>query len=357
MPATVKNFVSWPINFRSTMKVPIMSTKTSTTRSVYPGYNRPATNGPVTDSNPDVNGNGGTYCPFPANKNTIKVSRFIPRPIKHWRKSLTPASSNKSRPLIGFIDRPGGIVFRGSNCGCDTRPSSKQNYVVEDIRRPFIRECMPDLIVYNPGYKQIGAPGAPGSYQINTGIYETKNLSFNPRKRIVRSGSTNVSRAYHSNTSTYLQARCMTYQQKQTFSKMTDTPNQYVTPSGVPVNPSNSRTGSQVYYSTNCGNSERIYQTADDSRNCRTTVIHKPNNTKYGVQGAVSAGTRLERLKLETITKNGASFMSAYGHAAANAGSYHGGNMGAPYFIKSKMFNPSQCHVYSRARKNNHLRC
>jgi len=355
MATQPKNFVSWPLNFRN-IKVAIRSTKQSTTRSVYPGYNRPATNGPISDANPDVNGHGSVGCSFPANKNIIKTSRFIARPIKHWRKSLTPAYTNKTRPTIGFIDRPGGIVFRGTNCGCDNRPASKQNYIVEDIARPFLRECMRDVVVYNPGYKQVGTPGAPGSYQINTGIYETKSLSINPRKRIVRSASTNVSRAYHTNSSTYLQARCRTYQQKQTFSKMNAVPNQYVNANGIPVNPSNSATGSQVYYSTNCGNAERVYPTAQDSRNCRETVIHKPNNAKYGVQGAVSAGTRLERLKLETITKNGASFMSAYGHAAANAGSYHGGNMGAPYFIKSKIFKPD-CNLYNRAVKRPHLKC
>ena len=355
MATQPKNFVSWPLNFRN-INVAIRATKEGTTRSVYPGYTRPSTNGPISLANPDVNGHGSIGCSFPANKNIIKTSRFIARPIKHWRKSLTPAYTNKTRPTIGFIERPGGIVFRGTNCGCDNRPASKQNYVVEDIARPFLRECMPDVTVYNPGYKQVGTPGAPGSYQINTGIYETKSLSINPRKRIVRSASTNVSRAYHTNSSTYLQARCRTYQQKQTFSKMNAVPNQYVNANGTPVNPSDSATGSQVYYSTNCGNAERVYPTALDSRNCRETVIHKPNNAKYGVQGAVSAGTRLERLKLETITKNGASFMSAYGHAAANAGSYHGGSMGAPYFIKSKIFKPD-CNLYNRAVKRPHLKC
>ena len=48
--------------------------------------------------------------------------------------------------------------------------------------------------------------------------------------------------------------------------------------------------------------------------------------------------------------------MSAYGHAAANAGSYHGGSMGAPYFIKSKMFKPD-CNLYNRAVKRPHLKC
>ena len=243
-----KSFVSWPLNFR-TMRVAIRSTKESTTRSVFPGFTRPAENGPSTEGNPlNDYGRDTKCCAFPETKNVIKHSTFKPRPIKHWRKSLTPSSSNKSRPTIGFIDRPGGIVFRGNSCGCDAGVASKQNYIVQDIPRPFLRECMPDEIVQNPGYKQVGVPGEPGSYQINTGIYETKNLSFNSRKRIIRSGNTNVSRAYHTNTASYLQARCRTYQQQQTFSKMSGTPNQYLLADGTPVNPSDSKTGSQVYY-------------------------------------------------------------------------------------------------------------
>jgi len=77
---------------------------------------------------------------------------------------------------------------------------------------------------------------------------------------------------------------------------------------------------------------------------------------KYGVQGAVSAGTRLERLKLDTITKNGASFKTAFGVAAGNAGQYHVASMGAPYFIKSKIFKPD-CNLYNRAVKRPHVRC
>ena len=110
-----KNFVSWPLNFRKITNVAISSTKQSTTRSIYPGYTRPATNGPVSASNPDDFGRDAKCCNFPDTKDVIKRSNFKPRPIKHWRKSLTPASTNKSRPTIGFIDRPGGIVYRGNS--------------------------------------------------------------------------------------------------------------------------------------------------------------------------------------------------------------------------------------------------
>ena len=106
-----KQFVSWPLNFR-TMRIAIRSTKESTTRSVFPGNSRPAVNGPSSEGNPlNDYGRDTKCCSFPETKLVIKNSSFKPRPIKHWRKSLMPTSTNKSRPTIGFIDRPGGIVL------------------------------------------------------------------------------------------------------------------------------------------------------------------------------------------------------------------------------------------------------
>ena len=72
---------------------------------------------------------------------------------------------------------------------------------------------------------------------------------------------------------------------------------------------------------------------------CFIQPVVKPNNTPFKTQGAVSSGLRLERLKQTTITKNGKSFLNAYGMEAANAGKYHGSTF-TPYFIKNKMQTP-----------------
>lgn len=53
-----------------------------------------------------------------------------------------------------------------------------------------------------------------------------------------------------------------------------------------------------------------------------TNTYYKPSNSKFSVQGAVSSGSRLDRLKLDTITKVAASMESSLGRAVANALSY-----------------------------------
>jgi hypothetical protein len=105
----------------------------------------------------------------------------------------------------------------------------------------------------------------------------------------------------------------------------------YFGPNGEILWPENSKnSGPQIRASMNC------------PKNCtpidgRPTVanIYKPSNRQYATQGAVSSGSRLARLKYNTITKNGNSFRTAWGEQGANAGKYHGTST-APYFLKSK---------------------
>ena len=49
---------------------------------------------------------------------------------------------------------------------------------------------------------------------------------------------------------------------------------------------------------------------------------YKPNNSEFGVQGAVDSSSRIQRLKYDTITNSAALIKSAYGSAAANALAY-----------------------------------
>lgn len=67
----------------------------------------------------------------------------------------------------------------------------------------------------------------------------------------------------------------------------------------------------------------------------------RPSNRKFATQGAVSSSSRVARLKLDTITRNGASLRTAWGPYGTNAGRYTG-NGNAPYFIKSKNYNLCQ---------------
>jgi hypothetical protein len=64
-------------------------------------------------------------------------------------------------------------------------------------------------------------------------------------------------------------------------------------------------------------------------------LYYKPNNSGFGVQGAVDASTRLQRLKYNTITTAAGSLRSPYGDAAANALAYGVSEQG--YTIKTQV--------------------
>jgi hypothetical protein len=65
------------------------------------------------------------------------------------------------------------------------------------------------------------------------------------------------------------------------------------------------------------------------------TLIYKPNNSAYGVQGAVESSARIQRLKYNTINTGAFSIKSAYGTAAANALAY--GVSEQPYTVKTSV--------------------
>lgn len=65
-------------------------------------------------------------------------------------------------------------------------------------------------------------------------------------------------------------------------------------------------------------------------------ATHKLSNAKYGSQGAVSASSRLERLKLDTVNKTAHSMAAVYGQDTANAMQYRGSSAPA-YTVKDKI--------------------
>lgn len=80
----------------------------------------------------------------------------------------------------------------------------------------------------------------------------------------------------------------------------------------------------------------------EQNQNTRTTIggecvaTHKLSNAKYGSQGAVSASSRLERLKLDTVNKTAHSMKAVYGQETANAMQYRGSSAPA-YTVKDKI--------------------
>jgi len=257
-----------------------------------------------------------------------------PYPMKHWRRQLSVnGKSGRSATSISVIDRPGGSVFRGytgdNDCSCDA--SGNNQFITFDNKflQSNSRSIKPSANIsvasgttnnkiQNNGSVQVG------SYAIQTGIYTTKNICCTPENNVIKSAVTLLSKSYYSDSKAYLKARCKLYSQKQSIQDI----------SGNTYNSAIIGNNSVEFNTNNCTNP---YQTG---RQCNNTTIYKPSNAQFATQGAVDNGTRLAKLKYDTITKNGASFRNAFGESAANAGKYQGGyNGSASYFLKSK-YNP-----------------
>jgi hypothetical protein len=252
------------------------------------------------------------------------------RPMKHYRRQLnrTPGSGY-SKISVSLVDRPGSTVFRGvtdTNCSCTTADNEyltlnnkflySNNHTIKPPAQEPIIPGTNNNKVQNNGSINIG-----NKYEIQTGVYNTVSLCYSKTKdaKKLTRNNTILSKSYYTTTKAYLKARCNLYEQKQSIQKIpTET-----------YNSTNISENSTKFYTNNCTNP---YQTG---RNCNNVTYYNPNNTQFKTQGAVSSSTRLLALNVNTITKNGNSFRSAWGDAAANAGDYQGTSM-SPYFVKSK---------------------
>jgi len=258
------------------------------TSSAVPIWSRPLINGPSSISTSDGNA-------------------FKARPIKHWRKQLNPEpglSIGNSRSSVGIpFDRPGGSVYLGvsTNCKDSCANSSKITELITNDKN----------LIWDKTENVSGIC-----------------LACNPERNRIKSATTILDKNYYSDTKAYLKSRSQTYEQKLRTMPLSTPANRYINPTtNQPIPPSDSSDGSQVW---NTGNSLNFCSVITNA-----TTIYKPNNQQFSQQGAVSSSSRLERLKYNTITKNGSSFHNAYSSLSANFGKYHG-NSDALYFIKSK---------------------
>ena len=106
----------------------------------------------------------------------------------------------------------------------------------------------------------------------------------------IRSAVTKVNKTYHTHTKAYLESRNKNYSNNQFISKLPnvtyyDSNKDYVWPTDQSVN-------SSMYQGRLCDNGK--YK----------TVIYKPSNPQFGVQGAVDSSSRIHRLKHNTMEKS-----------------------------------------------------
>ena len=343
-----------PLNFRTsnsliTTRVPHYATKTTTANSVVPGLHRPNTNG----------------VPSNIHQHDFDGPEFKARPIKHWRRQLVPTSINTGSGISGsgpsqpigssgqrnatvglLMDRPGAVSYVGNaSCECVQQPGNSYTISEHFLEVPKNK----GTIVENKGVVD------NGDYEINTGIYNTKCIGCNPQNNVIKSASSLLSRAYYSDTTGYLKSRCKTYQQNASINRTSGVT--YLDPNGQHIWATSSANGSQVYQTNDIYNPRvNPHACGGSGASGASTVIFKPNNYQYSVQGAVDSSTRIEKLKLNTINTNANSLRSAFGNEAASACRFTGSG-DTPYFLKNKYQPPicSETNLIARYRQNKRI--
>jgi hypothetical protein len=334
--------------------VPHYATKVTTANSSVPGLHRPNTNG----------------VPPNINQDEFKGPEFKARPIKHWRRQHVPtavanamntvtgvvtdpvayvasSSSGRQTATVGLLmDRPGAISYLGSNSDCKCVEPGGNSYTISEHFNENKKAS--GVIVENQGTVSIG-----NGREINTGIYATKCIGCNPQNNVTRSASTLLSRAYYSDTTGYLKSRCKTYQQNTSINRAAGVT--YTDSHEELLWPTSSATGPQVYR-TNDTFQPRVNPRLCNNTGGASTIIFKPNNRQYSVQGAVDSSTRIEKLKLNTINTNANSLRSAFGNEAASACRFTGSS-DTPFFLKNKYQPPicSQTNTVSMYRQNKRI--
>ena len=338
--ATISDGIGWRhSNSLITTKQPHYPTKTAltTTNQVVPGFSRPNENGALVN------------IPVGAQRDAAAQEFSGParkaRPMKHWRRKLQPApNSGRSVNSVSLtIDTPGGTTKAGNgvSCACSTATANSVAKLDETLMNVPSQKCQPCERVTNPGYVQVGNPADPNSYQIQTGLYNTKYVGVCPANNVIKSAVTLMSKAYYSDSRAYLQSRCKRYDQKLSTNPVPGV--QYINPiSHEPNSPNNDCYGPQTRLTGSC-----LYPacSAIDKampNKCQGTTIYKPSNASFAKQGGVSSSTRTLNLRVNTVNVNGNSFYSAFGAQGANAGKYST-EYNPGYFVKNN-YQPPICN-------------
>ena len=336
------------------------ATHQTTTNQVVPGFSRPNENGAMLNLPLAEREDAARNFSGPALK---------ARPMKHWRRKLqpTPNSGRSVNSVSLVIDTPGGTTKSGDGVSCDCGDAAADSTAKLDQKLLKIpsQKCEPCEKVENNGYVQVGTPAVydpntntyvqvdPNSYQIQTGLYNTKYIGVCPSNNIIRSAVTLMSKAYYSDTRAYLQSRCKRYEQKLSTNPVPDV--KYFAPDGAPLWPDNKCFGPQTRLTGSCLYPSCSANQLTLSNKCQGTTIYKPSNVSFAKQGGVSSSTRTLSLRVNTVNLNGNSFLSAFGAEGANAGKYSY-EYNPSYFVKNNYQVPN-CKLYYGSKPGNHTVC
>ena len=241
--------------------------------------------------------------PFHNSDNNLEnISRvpFKPNPIKHWRKQLLPYYDTKSSKQVRIqqIDAPGtGISINSDNIDC----SVKNLHILKENTT---------LLNERNGVKVY-------LESLENGINSTKCIGGTNNVR--RSASTNISKNYYRNYSSYLKSKCKTYEDNARLGTKND---------------------NGTYKSSKCS-------TLKDSSGltCDKEIIYKPSNGLFSTQGAVSSSSNILRKKNDAIYKNNNSLRKTYKNGIVSLSNVYDTESGTGYqlnYIKGDV-NSEQC--------------
>lgn len=207
-------------------------------------------------------------------KTSNKQFSYTPKIEKNESNDSYPVSYPSCRPLNIYRKQGVSSVVPLSTATCNTQCSTEK--IVG----------LPLKMLYKKNNGQsitccTDTKGPVGSKQGNV-------MSFSGNAKI-RSAVQPKNGSYYTDTYNYLRSRGNTFSAKGKFKNIPET--DYTNP----INTS-------------------FYETQEGMPLCKTPYIkttYKPNNKNFGVQGAVSSDTRIQRLKYNTIQKNNLSFSKA----------------------------------------------
>lgn len=266
---------------------------------------------------------------------------FQARPMKHWRKQLAPRTgTGPSSSGIGMpMDRPGGSVPTTNSECCNTADSF---VIAKYVSKPSQTPCRPsDVLNVSPSCN----PENP--------VF-AKKQACNPVANRIRSGTTLVNRGYYTDSQAYLRSRCRTYDQRLSGTQVPGV--SYFTADGSPRWPSSTESPGPQSRAMNTR-----YQACESEcyggpgKDIVAVTIYKPSNSQFAVQGAVSSGARIDRLRYNTVQLSAARQKTAWGSQTASASAYNGSS-NAPFTVKSKYAGNTKC-VSARRRRGNHALC
>lgn len=285
---------------------------------------------------------------------------FKARPIRHWRKQIQPRSTK--------VTGRSGITIQMERPATQSSSFSTKNklfsdFNCNDIKSYFLEDyILRDTVRDGDLPKSVSA--TPQNF-LNRDKFNPQHIDYSNPKRVctscnaeanvIKSGMVNInSQDYSYETSGYLSNRCKTYEKNLVGVKDPETVTTNPV-SGKMTWPSNSDYGPQVRIANNCNrrtnDSIKEYSENQPGFRCLHKIIYKPNNVKFAQQGGVSSSSRIQRLRHDRLTNDGARFKNAIAAKAENYGLYPYGGL-PQYFIKTKYL-PHKCHP----KDGNHSKC